>query len=402
MAITDTWLRSVYGKPYSGKSEITYRDGVGVRISPKGKVTWIYRVNFYGKPIKMKLGEYPAMKIRDALRERDGKAELVAQGIDPRKATSSTLGSKPVTLDDVIEYWVNHHAKDNVKQWRALEKMFQTDISPYIGVYPIKQLELADFISVFQKAKNRVGPKHSANLMSRLKQVISYAVRHGLIQHNVISELKKRDVGLPTDVKRSRQSVDAVPVLWKAIDDVDIHESNRNFLRLTVIFANRSNELRLSKKSDFDLDAMIWTVPKDNNKTRKKDGRAIRRAIPELAVETITNQFALWPDFEIMFPPVNRKEDRPMSPNTPVNFGDKLGKEMEQLGYPRTTNHDIRRTARNIWESHGVPYHVGETMLGHKVHTGVQSHYLDYDYIEEQRLAYKRWCAVLQGPKKEE
>lgn len=395
MAVTDTWLRSVYGKPYSGKAEITYRDGVGVRISPKGKITWIYRVNFYGKPLKMKLGEYPAMKIRDALRERDLKAELVAQGIDPRKALTSTTDTKPVTLDDVISYWVENHAQDNVKQWRALQKMFNTDVSPYIGVYPAKQLELSDFMPVFQKAKKRVSPKHSANLMSRLKQVLSYAVRHGLIKHNVISELKKRDVGEPTEVKRSRQTSEAVPVLWQTINEVDIHESNRNFLRLTAIFANRANEMRLAKKADFDLDSMIWTVPKENNKNRKKDGREIRRAIPELAVEIIKQQFDLWPDFEVMFPPVTRKQDRPMSPNTPVDFGAKLGDLMEGKGYPRTTNHDMRRTARNIWESQGVPYHVGETMLGHKVHTGVQSHYLDYDYINEQRLAYEQWCKIL-------
>ncbi|CAH8235642.1 tyrosine-type recombinase/integrase [Vibrio aestuarianus] len=400
MAITDTWLRSIYGKPYSGKAEITYRDGVGVRISPKGKITWIYRVNFFGKPIKLKLGEYPAMKIRDALRERDSKAELVTHGLDPRKVLTIETGVKPTTLDDVIDYWVEHHAKENVKRWQALKKMFDTDVSPYLGGYPVKQLELSDFMPTFHKAKHRVGPKHSANLMSRLKQVLSYAVRHGLIKNNVISELKKRDVGQPTEVKRSRQSEDNVPALWRAISDLTIHESNKNFLRLMVIFANRSNELRLARKSDFDLDRLVWTVPQEHNKTRKKDGREIRRAIPSLAVEVIKQQFDIWPEYTIMFPPVVVKEDRPMAANIPVDFGAKLANKIEELGYPRTTNHDMRRTARNIWESQGTPYHVGETMLGHKVHTGVQSHYLDYDYLDEQRIAYENWCSVLRGGKK--
>lgn len=398
MAITDTWLRSVHGKPYNGKPEITYRDGVGVRISPKGKITWIYRVSFFGKPIKLKLGEYPSMKMRDALRERDAKADLVASGIDPRKGISIGAG-KPTTLNDAIDYWIENHAKDNIKRWQSLKGMFDVDIIPYIGAYPIKQLELSDFMPVFQRAKKRVSPKHSANLMSRLKQVISYAVRHGLIQHNVISELKKKDVGLPTDVKRGRQSIDSVPVLWKAISSLTIHESNKNFLRLMTIFANRSNELRLAKKEDFDLDKMIWTVPEENNKTRKKDGREIRRAIPSLAVGIINSQFEIWPDFEIMFPPVTMQKDRPMSESIPVDFGSKLAGRMEELGYPRTTNHDMRRTARNIWESMGVQYHVGETMLGHKVHTGVQSHYLDYDYIDEQREAYEGWCEIILGKK---
>ncbi|EGR0763353.1 tyrosine-type recombinase/integrase [Vibrio parahaemolyticus] len=395
MAITDAWLRSIQGKPYSGKAEITYRDGVGVRISPKGKVTWIYRVSFFGKAIKVKLGEYPAMKIRDALRERDARAELVTKGIDPRKSLTTKRQESPQTLDDVIEYWLEHHAKENVKQWRALHKMFLTDVSPYLGTYPIKQLELVDFMPVFQKAKQRVGPKHSANLMSRLKQVISFAVRHGLVAHNPIGELKKRDVGVPSEPKRSKQSEVAVPVLWRAIDDLPIHESNKNFLRLTAIFANRPNELRLARKRDFDLAARIWTVPKENNKTRKKEGGEIRRPIPDLAVDVIRAQFDLWPNFEVMFPPVVVKKDRPMAENTPVGFGDKLGEMMVTLGYPRTTNHDMRRTARNIWEAKGVPYHVAETMLGHKVHTGVQSHYLDYDYLDEQREAYDMWTKIL-------
>lgn len=396
MAITDAWLRSIKGKAYKGKAEITYRDGVGVRISPKGKVTWVYRVSFKGKAIKMKLGEYPAMKISDALNEGKARADLVAEGIDPRKSLMTKRQELPQTLDDIIEYWLEHHAKENVKQWNALYKMFLTDISPYLGHYPIKQLELVDFMPVFQKAKQRVSPKHSANLMSRLKQVISFGVRHGLVTHNPIGALKKRDVGLPSEPKRSKQSEAAVPVLWKAIDELSIHESNKNFLRLLAIFVNRANELRLARKKDFDLVEKIWIIPKENNKNMKKGGGMIRHPIPDLALDVINSQFKLWPNFEVMFPPVNVKKDRPMSKNTPVDFGGNLGNMMVKLGYPRTTNHDMRRTARNIWEAKGVPYHVAETMLGHKVHTGVQSHYLDYDYLDEQREAYEMWAKILQ------
>lgn len=85
-----------------------------------------------------------------------------------------------------------------------------------------------------------------------------------------------------------------------------------------------------------------------------------------------------------MFLPINKEEDRPMSENLPVAFGHKLADAIEAAGFPRITNHDMRRTARNIWEAMGVPFHLAETMLGHKVHTGVQSHYLDYDYLDEQ------------------
>jgi integrase len=162
-----------------------------------------------------------------------------------------------------------------------------------------------------------------------------------------------------------------------------------------MIFANRPNELRLAKKSDFDLEKMIWTVREENNKTRKKNGGEIRRAIPPLACEVIRAQFMLFPEFKTMFPAVRIGKDRVMAANTPVEFGSLLADYIESKGYPRTTNHDMRRTARNIWEQLGISYHVSETMLGHKVHTGIRSHYLDYDYLEEQREAYRRWCDVI-------
>ncbi|CSB25102.1 integrase [Vibrio cholerae] len=60
-----------------------------------------------------------------------------------------------------------------------------------------------------------------------------------------------------------------------------------------LIFANRSNELRLAKKADFDLEKRVWTVPEENNKVRKKQGGAIRRAIPPLAEKIIMEQFAI-------------------------------------------------------------------------------------------------------------
>ncbi len=39
MAFGDTKLRSIHGKPYQGKPEITDIDGLSVRVSPKGGIT---------------------------------------------------------------------------------------------------------------------------------------------------------------------------------------------------------------------------------------------------------------------------------------------------------------------------------------------------------------------------
>lgn len=81
-AFSDAWLRARNMKPYSGKPEITYRDGLGVRISPKGRISWIYRFLLNGNPVKMKIGNYPELKIKEAELLKDNKADLVFRGED--------------------------------------------------------------------------------------------------------------------------------------------------------------------------------------------------------------------------------------------------------------------------------------------------------------------------------
>ncbi|WP_338151431.1 Arm DNA-binding domain-containing protein [Aeromonas hydrophila] len=56
MAITDTWLRGINGKPYAGQSEVTDGDGLGVRISPKGLITFQVRYRKNGKQVRKTIG----------------------------------------------------------------------------------------------------------------------------------------------------------------------------------------------------------------------------------------------------------------------------------------------------------------------------------------------------------
>lgn len=61
MALSDTKLRAIHNKPYDGKSEITDIDGLSVRISPKGVITFQCRYRLNGKQNRIGIGRYPAM-----------------------------------------------------------------------------------------------------------------------------------------------------------------------------------------------------------------------------------------------------------------------------------------------------------------------------------------------------
>lgn len=396
MKLTDAWLRANSGKPYSGKAEITYKNGLGVRISPKGKITWIYRFLIKGAPVKMKVGEYPTMKIKDAMEERDRLAELVQQDVDPRNKNILRLKENaPVTVSQIIEHYIENRLKRNNQQWKPIANMLITSVNPHVGDYAIEKIELSDFVELFNRERKRAGGKHAARLLHRLKSVMNYAVRNGYLKYNVLAPLTVSDVGEKSQPRKVKLVEIEIGALWTKIHTLPNHISMINFLALNMIFASRTAELRLAKKSHIDWSRKIWIVPEENNKVRGRGGSAIVRPIPKLAEEILRRQCAMFPEAEYLFPQYYIYKDAPINKKTPYRPSVVLAKAMEQEGFTATRNHDMRRTARNAWEMLKFPYHVSESMLGHKVHRGTQAHYLDYAYLDEQRECYERWCEYI-------
>ena len=71
-------------------------------------------------------------------------------------------------------------------------------------------------------------------------------------------------------------------------------------------------------------------------------------------------------------------------------FGHEAGKKKQptnKMGdMPHFTVHDLRRTCRSLLASNGVPSHIAERCLNHKL-KGIEGVYNQYDYFEERREA---------------
>ncbi|CAH7224207.1 Integrase [Vibrio chagasii] len=397
MKITDAFLRNTSGKPYKGAPQIAYGNGLSIRISPKGKITWTLRFNYDSAPAKMKLGEYPAMKIKEALVKRDEMKALISKGIDPRSAHIKLGSNSPTTISALIEYYIEKSLMNSNRQWQTIQNNLEVSVKPHIGDYQSDDVELADYVRMFDLERERAGAKHATRLLYRMKTILNFGIRHGFLKQNQLNHLKGSDVGeISKPLKRKLTDVE-IGAMWVCLDTLRHHDTMKNLLRLTMIFGSRISELRLSKKEDFDFERMVWTVPVANNKMGSKLDSKIVRPIPKMAMEIIEEQIAIAPDFEYMFPRYKVPVDLPLDQKTPYRPSLALAESMERLGYTVTRNHDMRRTARNAWEKLQFPPFVSETMLGHKVHTGVRAHYIDYDYLDEQRECYEVWCGYIKN-----
>ncbi|WP_067514526.1 Arm DNA-binding domain-containing protein [Endozoicomonas ascidiicola] len=111
MPLSDTKLRSIAGKPYAGEPELSDRDGLSVRITNKGTISWQYRFRFKRKPARLTLGRYPDLKLKDARELIPEIRGIIAKGLDPRQAwKANNEDGGMVTIADCVEKFLSVRA----------------------------------------------------------------------------------------------------------------------------------------------------------------------------------------------------------------------------------------------------------------------------------------------------
>lgn len=192
-------------------------------------------------------------------------------------------------------------------------------------------------------------------------------------------------------------SDDEIKMIWIAMEQSRIDRKNALYLQLCLIYACRCGELRLAKKSDFDFEKRIWTVPASNHKTGQKMGKPILRPIIKSVEPLIRETLALSGNSDYLFP--NKDPQKViMKPTFHLTLPNRLNvwiKRHLNVEVPHWSVHDLRRTARTNFSTICDP-HIAEIMLAHKL-PGVWQTYDKHDYLEEQAAAYERWNQRLVG-----
>ncbi|REF27206.1 uncharacterized protein DUF4102 [Xenorhabdus cabanillasii] len=113
--LNDKKLKSLHGKSADKQQIIADGNGLSVRVSKAGAISFVFFYRLYGResaPIWLTLGKYPDLSLKAAREQRDKCRAWLAEGRDPRIQIKiikeDTL--KPVTVKDAIEYWIDNYA----------------------------------------------------------------------------------------------------------------------------------------------------------------------------------------------------------------------------------------------------------------------------------------------------
>lgn len=378
MALSDTKLRSLLNKPYSGKPELTDSDGLSARISPNGTIAFQHRYRWGGKAVRLTVGHYPAMTLKDARVVIGDMRELYTKGLDPKIYFSS--GDTEATLKDCLDYWWDKYATHLKPNTQTLYKsvVYNTMYTQF-GNTPVADVPISLWVKFFDK-QEKLNPKKARVLLMQLRSVINWCISRQFISSCEVLKLSPKTIGKRPDIGDRVLTYTELAKIWLALENCKIVTSNKLLHQLLLLYGARLSEIRLANAAEFNLEDMLWTTPKEHSKM----GNIIRRPIfkqVEPYIERLLNN-----GNEVLF--AGQEIDKAIDRSSANLFMRKL---RESIDIPEWRTHDFRRSIVTNLSSEGVMPHVTEKMLGHEL-GGVMAVYNKHDWIDDQRDAYELYA----------
>lgn len=146
--LTVTTLEQAMADAVQTKKEIIVWDkaitGLGARVSPKGKASFILQYRFQGSPRKLTMARYGAIGIAQAKELAKKFHADIARGIDP--ALRKQEHKRGNTMKDLCNQYIKMHL--GKKRWKKDDLRFiNTRIIPRLGRYKIAQVTFQDIVA---------------------------------------------------------------------------------------------------------------------------------------------------------------------------------------------------------------------------------------------------------------
>ena len=374
--------------------------GLYLCVSPSGSRSWIARVNVDGKRREMGLGSFPDVSLSIAREKARAARSDTTMGIDPvahRKEARSArqaLKATQKTFADCAKAYIEAHSDSwrNAKHRAQWPATFETYVYPTMGTVLVGEVTQAHVMAVLLpiwKTKTQTATR----LRGRIEQVLAWATAAGFRQgENCARWTGLLDQLLPAPGKVSEPRhhpavrVDDMPAFIKALRQHD--GLSPKALEFVVLTAARSGEVRGATWAEIDLEAAVWTVPKE----RMKAGKEHRVPLNTQAIKLLEAMPRI-EGTELVFPAPRggQLSDMALTALTRrMNFRDDAGRVC--------VPHGFRSSFRDwVFERTDYPRDLAEAALAHALENKVEAAYRRGDALERRRAMMQTWANYCEG-----
>lgn len=372
-----------------------YADGGGLYLAvPKsGLPFWFLRYSINGKRREMTLAKCANLSLAEARAEAVmQKKQLVVEKVDPLFLKQRAKQHKMQTVDDLFVDWHKGNVK-RLKHHNIPERVYRKDIAPHIGAAAPNKVVARDIQYIIESITESGRPTIANDALLYLKQLFNHGIKLDVVGANPASAFNVSDAGGVEQSKDRALTLDELTQVFKVFRENKDSFARENYLAcaLLVTLGVRKGELTEASWQEFDLEAAIWELPKE----RSKSGVGIIIPLPELCLTWLKELHMRAAGSPYVFPNRRSSKNPYMGADT-LNraitklFGHEAGKKKQppnKMGdIKHFSVHDLRRTCRTMLAQLGVPGHVAERCLNHKL-KGVEGIYNKHDYLDERREA---------------
>ncbi|MCR5169737.1 MAG: tyrosine-type recombinase/integrase [Desulfovibrio sp.] len=373
-------LRPVRGE--DGKLRPCMRaDGNGLYIiaEPSGSKRWESRVFRCGKRIRIGLGVWPEVSIKEARKRHEENRKQARGGRDPRLSGDLSFGELHERwYQSMRPSWGDAHAAQR-------RSHYETYIAGKIGSLPAAKLEAQDIVRVVSQPALK-GKRETAR---RVYQSIAGPLRFGLgtgaVQSDPSRDLEVQMILPPSHGKRHFAALTDRGEIGRFMRQVWNYPHSpivRAALLMTVWTASRSQEILGAKWEEIDLESATWTVPAGRMKRRREHRVPLPRQAMDLLRELKAGSRSAW-----VFPSA-RSASKHLSDGALLAAIRDLGWDKEQM-----TPHGCRAmfstyaNADGQWEADII-----EAQLSHADRNQVRAAYNRTEFLARRR-ALMQWYA---------
>jgi integrase len=383
------------------EKEVTYWDlmlpGFGVRVSPKGRKTWIvvYRVKD-GRQRMETLGTIATVPkveaARNLARASMIKARAGTDPIDERREAAAADAAKPT-----VNYIADGYLARLMERRRAstvfhTRRIIDLRVRPKWGDRYASEITRAQVRAVVEEVmakplRKKVGrpTAEASTTLGIIERMFGYAVAEDLMTENPAKGIANPHILTARDRVLSD---DEIKLFWSACEQLGWPYGP--LFKLLLVTGQRRQEVASMRWSELDLDKRLWSLPKE----RTKNNKAHDIPLSDAAVEIVEGLCNLGP---LVFP-------APRSGHSVQHYSDArqrldaiMGRECDPI--PHWVLHDLRRTAATGLQRLGIRLEVTEACLNHVSgsRSGIVGVYQRHNWADEKRAALEAWGRFIEA-----
>lgn len=361
--------------------------GLGVRVTPNGVKTFIFKYRFDGKVRWMTLGTYPEMTLADAHEAHADSLKILRQEIDPgAKAVAEREAERQApTVADLAAEYLEKWAKPRKRSWREDNRILKKDILPEWGRRKAKDITRRDVIRLIDGVLERGAPIMANRSLAVIRKMFNFAM-----SRDIVSATPCMAVQAPAPEQRRDRvlTTDEILAFWHGLEGAKMMaEGTKLALKLQLVTGQRKGEIVMADWDEIDFTDKWWTIPPE----KAKNKMAHRVPLSPLALELLQAAKNIAGDSPWLFP--SPQTDRHITPEAIDHALRRSG--LEALGFSFVP-HDLRHTAASHMTGMGISRLVVSKILNH-VERGVTSVYDRHSYDPEKRQALEAWGRKLKN-----